>query len=104
MQRTHNAIILHINTFSGFKVLSNDAEIWFLYTPVICMWLYSVLFYQPSERADPTLRYRNNISERLGKLMMKAMTSKKSPRLWGPATILLTDTEVSLSGNKMARS
>jgi len=81
------AVILHINTFPGFKVLSDDARIWFLYTSVICMRLYSVLLAIWMSRPNTALPQHQGAT---GKLMMKAMTSKKSPRLWGPATLLLT--------------
>jgi hypothetical protein len=46
MHRIHTAVLLHINTFPGFKVLSDDAGIWFLYTPAICFFF--------SGRCDPT--------------------------------------------------
>jgi hypothetical protein len=49
------AVILHINTFPGFKVLSDDARIWFLYTSVICMRLYSVLLVIWMSRPNTTL-------------------------------------------------
>ena len=45
-ESTQMQCMLHINTLPRFK-MSDDAGIWFLCTPVICMRLY--LFYWRSE-------------------------------------------------------
>jgi hypothetical protein len=92
------------NTLPSFKVVSDDAGIWLLYTPAICMAIW--LLYTPAiciwmsrpnsalpqyqEESEETSNERHDVKEIVPAL--------------DPQTLLLTGTAGSLPGNKMARS